>query len=262
MVRHSPLEKATNPLPQPKPAPLFEVVPDGWNVLPLQRFTGEMGGIFAIEDEDEAKKLAEAAAHKSFPVGVLSPVPIDIGIGEPRQLLVEFYKCVHGQRQVVTLQAYLHQLTAHEVVHSRNARTVDIARPQVQRTQVVYVKYTDQSASTQTKVDLKSLKAFVAKSWLQTLLQDKVTILDIWHIQHIGVQDGSQQYSASIRVPNDQTELALQVSMPSRIQTNVPNTARGHLSHVWLKDSSGPLGESQVKELLASCPVPHLVVSK
>ena len=75
-----------------------------------------------MEKEDDAKRLAEAAAHMPFPVGILSPRPIDIGIGAPRPLLVEFFECRLGQKHVVTLHTYLHQLTAHEVKYAKKCQ--------------------------------------------------------------------------------------------------------------------------------------------
>ena len=246
--------------PEAPTRPTFEVVPEGWNVLPAQHFDGSQGGIFAIENEDAAKKLAEAAAHCPFPVGILAPQPVDVGIGAPRPVHVEFFQCKDGQKHVVTLHTYLHQLTQHEVTYTKNARAVQINRPSVARTQVVYVRFTDQGASAQTRLDLQDKKPFQAKAWVQSLLNTSkpVQIHDTWNVQEQGIANGVRYYSMSMRVPSDVVPDVLTASMPGRIQTNIPAHLRSELSHVWLKTPAGPMNDEDVKATLANCPIPHL----
>ena len=43
----------------------YSIVPEGWNVLPATEYNGTVDGIFAFENEDDARKLAESA-HKSY----------------------------------------------------------------------------------------------------------------------------------------------------------------------------------------------------
>ena len=238
----------------------FEIVPDGWNVLPQQEFDGSKGGIYAIEGEDDAKKLAEAAAHCPFPVGILAPKPIEVGIGAPRPLHVEFFQCKGNQKQVVTLHTYLHQLTQHEVTYAKNARAVQISKPMVARTQVVYVRFTDQGASAQTRSDLQDKKLFQARAWVQTLINTSkpIQIHDVWNFQEQGISNGIRYYTISIRVPSESVPEILRASMPGKVQTNVPAHLREELSHVWLKTANGPMDDDQVKATVANCPVPHL----
>lgn len=239
--------------------PEYEIVPDGWNVLPAVEFNGTQGGIFAMEKEDDAKRLAEAAAHMPFPVGILSPRPIDIGIGAPRPLLVEFFECRLGQKHVVTLHTYLHQLTAHEVKYAKNARAVQLTKPTVARTQVVYVKFTDQGASAQTRLELQDKKPYHAKAWIQSLITGTpVQLHDAWNMQETSVDNGVRHYSISVRIPSEQVPSILAISLPGKIQTNIPAHVRTELSHVWLKDQDGSMNDEKVKQIVAACPVPHL----
>ena len=238
----------------------YEIVPDGWNVLPTVDLTPSRGGIYAVEKDDDAKQIAEAAAGLNFPVGLLAPRPLDIGVKEPLSLMVEFYECQNDTKHIVTMRTYLHQLTSFEACYNRNARAVTIDKPDVAKTQVVYIKFTDLNASTQTKIDLKTLKPFQAKAWLQTLLQEKgpISIVDLWNLQEIGCDQGIRQYSISVRVPTPQLQHILAASMPGRVQTNVPNHLRDTMAHVWLKGAEGPFPEDKVKDIAATCPVPHL----
>ena len=202
----------------------FSIVPDGWNVLPAVEFNGTNGGIYAIENEDDARKLAESAANASFPVAILSPKPLGVGIGAPRPLDVEFFESKNGVQQIVTLHTYLHQLTQYEAKYAKNARVVQINRPTEARAQIVYLKYTDQGASTQMRIDLQDKRSHQHKTWIQSIINapNPIQLQDLWHIQDAGVANGIRYYTASARVPSEQVPTALNISQPGRIQTNIP----------------------------------------
>ena len=76
--------------PSPQHAISYQIVSDGWNVMPLDNYNGTQGGVFAIEHEEEARQLAESAANAPFPVAIPSPKPLGVGIGAHRPLDVEF----------------------------------------------------------------------------------------------------------------------------------------------------------------------------
>ena len=246
--------------PPPQHAITYQVVAEGWNVMPLDDYNGTQGGVFAIEQEEDARKLAESAANAPFPVAILSPKPLGVGIGAPRPLDVEFFECRNGLKHVVTLHTYLHQLTQVEATYAKNARAVQINRPTVARTQVVYIKYTDQGASAQMKVDLQDRKPHQAKAWIQSIINapKPIQVHDIWHVQEVGVANGIRYYTASARVPSEHVAPLLAISQPGRIQTNIPSHLRSDLSHVWLKNGSGAMTPEEVVQIIKSCPVEHL----
>ena len=51
----------------------FSIVPDGWNVLPAVEYNGTMGGIFAIESEEDARKLAESCRQSPWEWALVPP---------------------------------------------------------------------------------------------------------------------------------------------------------------------------------------------
>ena len=252
--------KGTSGSSNPANRSTFSIVPDGWNVLPADEFNGTNGGIFAIENEDDARKLAESAANASFPVAILSPKPLGVGIGAPRPLDVEFFESKNGMQQIVTLHTYLHQLTQHEAKYAKNARVVQINRPAEARTQIVYLKYTDQGASTQMRIDLQDKRSHQHKTWIQSIINapNPIQLQDLWHIQDAGIANGIRYYTASARVPSEQVPTALTISQPGRIQTNIPAHIRQEIQHIWLKSPAGALSDEEVLEVMQKCSVPHL----
>ena len=252
--------KGVNSSSNPTNRPTFSIVPDGWNVLPAVEYNGTIGGIFAIESEEDARKLAESAANASFPVAILSPKPLGVGIGAPRPLDVEFFECRNGMQQIVTLHTYLHQLTQCEATYAKSARVVQINRPTEARTQIVYLKYTDQGASTQMRIDLQDKRPHQHKTWLQSIIDapSPIQLQDLWHIQDAGIANGIRYYTASARIPSEQVPTALNISQPGRIQTNIPTHVRQEIQHVWLKTSAGAMSDQEVLEVMQKCPVPHL----
>ena len=252
--------KGMNGSSSPASRSTFSIVPDGWNVLPAVEFNGTNGGIFAIENEDDARKLAESAANASFPVAILSPKPLGVGIGAPRPLDVEFFESKNGVQQIVTLHTYLHQLTQYEAKYAKNARVVQINRPAEARTQIVYLKYTDQGASTQMRIDLQDKRSHQHKTWIQSIINapNPIQLQDLWHIQDAGIANGIRYYTASARVPAEQVSTALTISQPGRIQTNIPAHIRQEVQHIWLKSSAGAISDEEVLEVMQKCSVPHL----
>ena len=252
--------KGINSSSNPTNRSTFSIVPDGWNVLPAVEYNGTIGGIFAIENEEDARKLAESAANASFPVAILSPKPLGVGIGAPRPLDVEFFECKNGMQQIVTLHTYLHQLTQCEAKYAKNARVVQINRPAEARTQIVYLKYTDQGASTQMRIDLQDKRSHQHKTWIQSIINapNPIQLQDLWHIQDAGIANGVRYYTASARVPTEQVPTALTISQPGRIQTNIPAHVRQEIQHIWLKSSAGAMSDEEVLDVMQKCPVPHL----
>ena len=250
---------SSNPIKPVNPA-TFRIVPDGWNVLPAEEYNGTIGGIFAIKNEDDARKLAESAANASFPVVILSPKPLGVGVGAPRPPDVEFFECRNGMQQIVTLHTYLHQLTQSEATYAKNARVVQINRPKEARTQIVYLKYTDQGASAQMRVDLQDKRSHQHKNWLQSIINapSAIQLQDLRRVQDAGIANGIRYYTASARVPTEQVPLALTISRPGRLQTNIPAHIRQGVQHVWLKTSSGAMTDQEVLDVMQQCPVPHL----
>ena len=244
----------------PVDRPTFSIVPDGWNVLPAVEYNGTVGGIFAIESEEDARKLAESAANALFPVAILSPKPLGVGIGAPTPLDVEFFENRNGMQQIVTLHTYLHQLTQCEARYAKTARVVQINRPTEARTQIVYLKYTDQGASTQMRIDLQDKRPHQHKTWLQSIINapSPIQLQDLWHIQDAGIANGIRYYTASARIPSEQVPTALNISQPGRIQTNIPTHIRQEIQHVWLKTPAGAMDDQEVLEVMQKCPVPHL----
>ena len=249
---------SSNPAKPANPTTL-RIVPDGWNVLPAEEYNITIGGVFAIENEDDARKLAESAANAAFPVAILSPKPLGVGIGAPRPLNVRFLECRDGMQQIVTLHTYLHQLTQCEVTYAKNARVVQINRPQEARAQIVYLKYTDEGASAQMRVDLQDKRPHQHKNWLQSIINapSPVQLQDLWHVQDAGIANGIRYYTASARVPTEQVPLALTISRPGRLQSNIPAHIRQEIQHVWLKTSSGAMTDQEVLDAMQQCPVPQ-----
>ena len=253
--------KGVNSSSNPTNQPTFSIVPAGWNVLPAVEYNGTIGGIFAIESEEDTRKLAESAANASFPVAILSPKPLGVGVGAPRPLDVEFFECRNGMQQIVTLHTYLHQLTQCEATYAKNARVGQINRPTEARTQIVYLKYTDQGASTQMRIDLQDKRPHQHKAWLQSIINapSPIQLQDLWHIQDAGIANGIRYYTASARIPSEQVPTALNISQPGRIQTNIPTHVRQEIQHVWLKTSAGAMSDQEVLEVMQKCPAPHLL---
>ena len=252
--------KGVNSSSNPANRSTFSIVPDGWNVLPAVEYNGTIGGIFAIENEEDARKLAESAANASFPVAILSPKPLGVGIGAPRPLDVEFFECKNGMQQIVTLHTYLHQLTQCEAKYAKSARVVQINGPAEARAQIVYLKYTDQGASTQMRIDLQDKRSHQHKTWIQSIINapNPIQLQDLWHIQDAGIANGVRYYTASARIPTEQVPTALTISQPGRIQTNIPAHVRQEIQHIWLKSSTGAMSDEEVLDVMQKCPVPHL----
>ena len=100
--------------------------PDGWNVLPLDTFVPSHGGVYVCEKLEQAKRIAEQGVGKNFPIGVLSPFPMDIGVKAPEIIFAEFTKYTGDGSHRISMQAYLHQITYADVVYRKTAPSVNI----------------------------------------------------------------------------------------------------------------------------------------
>ena len=70
----------------------YSIDPDGWNVRPLAEFSCTHGGVYMCEKEEQAKQIAEKGVGRNYPIGVVAPFPMDIGVKQPESVCVEFIK--------------------------------------------------------------------------------------------------------------------------------------------------------------------------
>ena len=240
--------------------PKFTLCSYGWNVQPLEQFNPNVGAIYFCESEDEAKKIAEQAAGKLLPIAVLFPKPLEVGIGSPQSIIVEVNREQHGQAQVVSMQAWLHQLTSHEVLYRKTAPRIDIRRPETSKTAVLYATYSDEGASAQTKLEIQQKRIPAIKQWLLANLKHDphLDIQDVWNQQYIKRDGDKHWYQVSIRVKHTDTDLFLALSAPGKVQFNGPASLKQEMCHLWLKKEGQPMQDGEVLSVLQKFKGKHL----
>ena len=149
----------------------FQLDPEGWNVLPLPEFSATQGGVYMCDKTEQAKRIAELGVGKPFPVGVLSPYSLDIGVKKPEILHVEVIKQTGGISHKITMQAFLHQITYVDAVYRKNAPVVNIQKPSHAKSSVCYLTFSDEGACVQTKIEMQQKQIPAAKVWIQSLVQ-------------------------------------------------------------------------------------------
>ena len=253
----------TEPLPKERPQVTMKLVPDGWSVFPQQEFQANFGAVYMLDTPELIKQYAEKASGKSFPIGILARKPYPIGVAEPQMLYIKVEKQIGDQQQVVSIQAFLHQLTYTPVEYKACAPCVEIQKSESSKTQVLYVTFTDEEASTQTKLDLRQLKNYAAKQWLSGIVLKRnpradLEILDMWHLQSVDSRDVDTTYQASIRVKQQRARRILALSAPGALQVNCSGAMRQQMDHVWLKDAGVPWEPCKVQEYLNKFKTDHL----
>ena len=238
----------------------LELSPKGWNVRPATVFNETYGGVYAVENEDEARQIAEKGVNRNYPIGIFAPRPFDIGTAAPEPLFVEFLQEQAGSKHLVTIQGYLHQVTQHKVTYMKTAKTVTLTKPEVAKTHIAYITFLDQGASEPMRLDLQQKKTYVAKTWIQSLLPaaSDINLLDVWNMQEVQNTQGTRQYQVSVRLPKEHVPKLLATSMPGKLQINVPGHLRQNMTHIWLKNQNGPLNDTEVRSLVDNLQVPHL----
>ena len=252
----------TESFPKERPQATMKLVPDGWSVFPQQEFQANFGAVYMLDKPELIKQYAEKASGKSFPIGILAPKPYPIGVTEP-QMLYKVEKQFGNQQQVVSIQAFLHQLTYTPVEYKACAPCVEIQKSESSKTQVLYVTFTDEEASTQTKLDLRQLKNYAARQWLSGIVLKRnpradLEILDMWNLQSVDSRDADTTYQASIRVKQQHARRILALSAPGALQVNCPGAMRQQMDHVWLKDAGVPWETCKVQEYLNKFKTDHL----
>ena len=217
--------KLESPLRE-RPKTSMTLVPEGWGVYPQQEFQPNYGAVYVLDKPELIKQYAEKASGKSFPIGILAPKPYPIGVSEPQMLYIKVEKQVGEQRQIVSIQAFLHHLTYTPVEYKACAPCVEIQKSESGKMQVLYVTFTDEEASTQTKLDLRQHKTYAAKQWLSGIILKRnpradLEILDMWHLQSVDSKDADTTYQASIRVSNSMSGEC----WPYRLQVRCRSTA-------------------------------------
>ena len=107
--------------------------------------------------------------------------------------------------QVVSVQAFLHQLTHVPAEYKAYAPSVELQKSDAGKTQVLCVTLTDEEASAQRKLDLTQYRKYAAKQWLSGIVSKHnpradLEVLDVWHLQTMQAQATGATYQASIRV--------------------------------------------------------------
>ena len=202
----------------------YSIDPDGWNVRPLTEFANTHGGIYMCEKEEQAKRIAEKGVGKNYPIGILAPFPMDIGVKQPESIYVEFVKHIGDQNQKISMQAFLHQITYVDVEYRKMAPAVSIQKPSIAKTSVRYLTFSDSGACTQTRVEIEQKRIPAVKQWISSLVQHNrgLEILDVWNVQAVHQHANERVYQASVRVPSTQVESLLAMSSPGKLQVNVP----------------------------------------
>ena len=238
----------------------YKLEPEGWNVIPLDTFVPSHGGDYVCEKLEQAKRIAEQGVGKNFPIGILSPFPMEIGVKAPEVIFAEFTKCTGEGSHRISMQAYLHQITYADVVYRRTAPSVHIQRPAIAHTSVSYLTITDEGACAQTKLELQQKRLPAFKQWISTLLQHnrKLDILDVWNAQQISKNEQVATYQVSARIASSQLESLLAMSSPGKLQVNVPGPLRLNMQHIWLKKEGRPMTPDEVHEVLADTCGKHL----
>ena len=238
----------------------FQLDPEGWNVLPLPEFSSTQGGVYMCDKTEQAKRIAELGVGKPFPIGVLSPYSLDIGVKKPEILHVEVIKQIGSISQKITMQAFLHQITHVDAVYDKTAPVVNIQKPPHAKSSVCYLTFTDEGACVQTKIEMQQKQIPAAKMWIQSLIQQcrGLEIMDAWNLQELAFDGNHRTYQISVRVPSEQVEAFLAISGPGKLQTNVPGALRSNLQHLWLKIEGKPMSNDQVQEILDTHKSLHL----
>ena len=171
------------------------------------------------EKMEQAKRVAELGAGKPFPIGILSPYPLDIGVKKPEVLHVEVIQQTGGVNQV-TMQAFLHQITHVEAVYRKTAPVVSIQKPVQAKSPVCSLTFTDEGACVQTKLELQQKRIPAAKVWIQSLTQQcrGLDFLDIWNLQELSFDGDHRSYQISVRVPSEQVENFLAISLGLKLK--------------------------------------------
>ena len=230
----------------------FQLDPEAWNVLPLPEFSPTQGGVYMCEKAEQAKRIAELGVGKPFPIGILSPFSLDIGVKKPDIIHVEVMRQAGGISHKITMQAFLRQITHVDAVYRKTAPVVNIQKPPNARSSVCYLTFTDEGACVQTKIEMQQKRIPAAKMWIQSLIQQGrgLEIMDVWNLQETAFDGNHRTYQISVRVPSDQVEAFLAISGPGKLQVNVPGALRGNLRHLWLKAEGKPMNEEQVQGIL------------
>ena len=238
----------------------YSIDPDGWNVRPLTEFANTHGGIYMCEKAEQAKRIAEKGVGKNYPIGVLAPFPMDIGVKQPESICVEFVKHIGDQNQKISMQAFLHQITYVDVEYRKMAPAVSIQKPNIAKTSVCYLTFSDDGACAQTRIELEQKRLPSVKQWISSLVQHNrgLEILDVWNVQAIQQHINERVYQASVRVPSTQVESLLAMSSPGKLQVNVPGVLRTNLQHIWLKKEGRPMTEEEVLDVMEKHKGKHL----
>ena len=216
----------------------YSIDPDGWNVRPLTEFSNTHGGVYMCEKEEQAKHIAEKGVGRNYPIGILAPFPMDIGVKQPEQICVEFVKHYGDQNQKISMQAFLHQITYVDVEYRKMAPAVNIQKPSIAKTSVCYLTFSDHGACAQTQIEIEQKKIAAVKQWISSLVQHNrgLEILDVWNVQALQKQVTERTYQASVRVQSAQVESLLAMSGPGKLQVNVPGALRDQLAAYLVKE--------------------------
>ena len=133
----------------------FALDPDGWNVRPLSDFSNTHGGVYICEKEEQAKRIAEQGVGRNYPIGIVAPFPMKIGVKQPESICVEFIKQNVDHSQKISMQAYLHQITYADVEYRKTAPAVNIQKPSVAKSSVCYLTFSDSGACAQTQIEIE-----------------------------------------------------------------------------------------------------------
>ena len=220
----------------------YSIDPDGWNVRPLTDFSNTHGGVYMCEKEEQAKHIAEKGVGRNYPIGIVAPFPMDIGVKQPESIYIEFIKHIGDQSQKITMQAFLHQVTYADVEYRKTAPAVNIQKPSIAKTSVCYLTFSDEGACAQTRMEIEQKKITAVKQWISSLVQHNrgLEILDVWNVQALQKSVKERTYQASVRVLSTQVESLLAMSSPGKLQVNVPGILRTNLQHIWLKKKGDP----------------------
>ena len=244
-------------------AATFALDPHGWNVQPFDEYQHGHGAIYFTEKEDIVRSYAELSVGKQFPIAVLAPKPFQVGFGDPEPMYVEVLRTQNELTQNITVQAYLHQLTTVPVTYMKEAPRVNIQKPDVGKTSVLYLTFTDDGASAQTRLEIQQKKTLAAKHWLKSIISqisgnNDVDLLDLWNLQEVSKTQKGSTFQASVRILHKYTESLLAMSGPGKLQVNAPGSIRELMEHVWLKNEGTPLEEPQVCSVLKQFAGKHL----
>ena len=238
----------------------YSIDPDGWNVRPLAEFSSTHGGVYMCEKEEQAKHIAEKGVGRNYPIGVVAPFPMDIGVKQPESICVEFIKHFGDQSHKISMQAFLHQITYVDVEYRKMAPAVSIQKPSIAKSSVCYLTFSDSGACAQTQIEIEQKKIPAVKQWISSLVQlnRNLEILDVWNVQAVQKHVNERIYQVSVRVPSTQVESLLAMSGPGKLQVNVPGALRTNLQHIWLKKEGRPMTEEEVLDIMDNNEGKHL----